>query len=78
MNLKIKKELRLRNIEISEIDDLIDAYNFARETPLNENNLLKYHLILSKNILIKSKRGKYRSETIGVFSVAGLGSCHCL
>ena len=72
MNLKIKKELRYKNKEISEIDDLIKAYNFARENPLNELNLLKAHMILSKNILIKSNRGKYRLESIGVFSESGL------
>lgn len=72
MNLKIKNDLKHRNKEISEIDDLIEAYNFARENPLNELNLLKAHSILSKNILIKSNRGKYRSESIGVFSEAGL------
>jgi len=72
MNLKIKKDLKHRNKEISEIDDLINAYNFARENPLNELNLLKAHMVLSKNILIKSNRGKYRLESIGVFSESGL------
>jgi len=72
MNLKIKKDLKYKNKEISEIDDLIKAYNFARENPLNELNLLKAHMILSKNILIKSNRGKYRLESIGVFSESGL------
>jgi len=72
MNLKIKNDLKSKNKELSEIDDLIIAYNFARENPLNELNFLKAHMILSKNILIKSNRGKYRLESIGVFSESGL------
>jgi len=37
MNLKIRNDLKHKNKEISEIDDLIEAYNFARENPLNEH-----------------------------------------
>jgi Fic family protein len=72
MNLKNGKALKNINKEISEIDDSIEAYNFTRENPLNEHNLLKAHKLLSKNILIKSKRGKYRLESIGVYSESGL------
>jgi len=72
MNQKVKKELKHRNKEVSEIDDLVDAYNFARTNPLNEVNFLTAHMILSRNILIKSNRGKYRLESIGVFGESGL------
>jgi len=72
MNLKIKNELKYKNKEVSEIDDLVEAYDFARETKLNQTTFLESHRILSKNILIKSNRGKYRQQAIGVFSEDGL------
>ena len=72
MNLKIKNELKYKKKEVSEIDELIEAYNFARTSDLNENTFLESHRILSRSILIKSQRGKYRNQPIGVFSENGL------
>ncbi len=60
------------NKEITEINDLIAAYEWARTEPLTETNLLQAHKILAQQILIKSKRGKYRQEPVGVFSESGL------
>ena len=72
MNLKIKNELKYKKKEVSEIDELIGAYNFARTNELNENTFLETHRILSRSILIKSQRGKYRQQPVGVFSENGL------
>jgi len=72
MNLKIKNELKYKKKEVAEIDELIEAYNFARISDLNENTFLEAHRLLSRSILIKSQRGKYRNQPIGVFSENGL------
>jgi hypothetical protein len=47
-------------------------YQFAQGNSMSETNLLKAHSILSKTQLIKSKRGKYRIEPVGVFGKEGL------
>jgi len=45
---------------------------FAQSNKLNEKNLLNCHKIFSDTLLIRSKRGKYRIEQVGVFGKAGL------
>ena len=72
MNFELSKEKFKAGKEIVEIENLISAYNFAQNNPLSEKNLLKCHQILSKTLLIKSKRGKYRIEQVGVFGKSGL------
>ena len=73
MNYKLNKNKTGNNKkEIEEIDTLISAYKLAQKTPLNENTLLECHRILSNTLLIKSKRGKYRQETVAVFGKSGL------
>lgn len=72
MNSIIGKQSFKPRKEILEIEDLVAAYEFARENPLTEANLLKVHKILSKTILIKDKRGKYRNDRMGVFDSNGL------
>ncbi|MDR2130481.1 MAG: Fic family protein [Odoribacteraceae bacterium] len=72
MNYRLSQEKFKAGKEIAEIEDLIEAYRLAQESPLNETNLLKCHTILSKTLLIKSKRGKYRVEPVGVFGKEGL------
>jgi Fic family protein len=63
----------LKNIkEVQEIDDLIAAYQFAQNHPLNQKNLLEAHQILSKEFLIKSNQGVYRKNKVGVFGAEGL------
>ncbi len=66
------KEQNKKFHEIDEINNLIQAYEFAQNNKLNEDNLLQAHKLLSKNLLIKSKQGKYRTEPVGVFSSTGL------
>lgn len=72
MNYELSKEKFKAGQEIEEIEDLIAAYEFAQNQRLNEVNLLKCHAILSKTFLIKSKRGNYRNEQVGVFDKSGI------
>lgn len=60
--------LHLRTREIKEIEDLIDAYQFARENVLSLENILKTHEILTQSILVKKERGKIRKVKVGVRS----------
>lgn len=53
--------------EIKQIDDLIEAYNFAKTHTLNQGNLLKVHAIITKNIeLLPSLKGEYRNKNVYV------------
>lgn len=72
MNYELSKSKFKPGKEIQEIEELIQAYQFAQNNPLTESNFLATHKLLSKSILIKSKRGKYRQESVGVFSSQGL------
>jgi Fic family protein len=60
--------LHLKTKEIKEIEDLIAAYQFARENELTLDNILKAHEILTTSILIKKERGKIRKVKVGVRS----------
>lgn len=72
MNYELNKEKFKIGKEIEEIEDLIEAYEFAQNNKLNEKNLLNCHKIFSDTLLIRSKRGKYRIEQVGVFGKLGL------
>jgi Fic family protein len=72
MNYELNKDNFKVGKEIEEIEDLIEAYEFAQNNKLNEKNLLNCHKIFSETLLIKSKRGKYRIEQVGVFGKSGL------
>lgn len=72
MNYEINKDKFKAGKEIEEIEDLIEAYKFAQTNKLNEKNLLNCHKIFSDTLLIRSKRGKYRIEQVGVFGNSGL------
>ena len=72
MNYEMNKDRFKPGKEIKEIEDLIDAYGFAQTNKLNEKNVLNCHKIFSTTLLIKSKRGKYRIEKVGVFGKTGL------
>ena len=60
--------LHLKTKEIKEIEDLIAAYQFARENELTLDNALKAHEILTPSFLIKKERGKIRKVKVGVRS----------
>lgn len=72
MNYEMNKDKFKVGKEIEEIGDLIEAYEFAQSNKLNEKNLLNCHKIFSGTLLIRSKRGKYRFEQVGVFGKSGL------
>jgi len=72
MNYEMNKDKFKAGKEIEEIEDLIEAYEFAQHNELNEKNLFNCHRIFSNTLLIKSKRGKYRTEIVGVFGKSGL------
>ena len=72
MNYELNKDKFKIGKEIEEIEDLIEAYEFAQKNNLNEANLLTCHKIFSETLLIKSKRGKYRIEQVGVSGKSGL------
>lgn len=58
--------------DIQEIQDLILAYEFAQSNSLNQHNFLLAHKTMSQTLLIKDKRGKYRTDKMGVFDGYGL------
>ncbi len=72
MNYELNKSKFKQTKETKEIENLITAYSFAQNNKLTEDNLLHCHKILAETLLIKSKRGKYRIEPIGVFGKSGL------
>jgi Fic family protein len=72
MNYKLLQTKRKPQKEVKEIEDLISGYSFAQENELNEKNFLEAHRVLAKQFLIKSLRGKYRNDKVGVFGESGL------
>ncbi|MCH7401147.1 Fic family protein [Belliella kenyensis] len=53
------------------IDDLYDAYSFAKVNELNEETIAQAHSLLSKNILTKNRQGKYRTQNMYVSTPDG-------
>lgn len=72
MNYELSKENFKVGKEIEEIENLIKAYEFAQNNKLTESNLLYCHRVFAETLLIKSKRGKYRTEQVGVFGKSGI------
>lgn len=72
MNYELNKSKFKPTKEIEEIENLINAYESAQKIKLTENNRLECHKTLSKTLLLKSKRDKYREESVGVFGKLGL------
>jgi len=60
--------LHLKTKEMKEIDDLVVAYQFARENELTLENTLRAHAILTQSLLKKKERGKIRKVKVGVRS----------
>lgn len=60
--------LHLKTKEIKEIEELIKAYEFAKENELTLKNSLKAHEIITTSILVKKERGKIRDVKVGVRS----------
>jgi len=72
MNYELSKSKFKPGKETKEIENLVKAYEFAQKSELTEQNVFECHKILSKTLLIKSKRGEYRKEPVGVFGKSGL------
>jgi Fic family protein len=72
MNSKLAKQLNKPTKEIEEIDNLVQSYQFAQNHKLSEKAFLQCHELFSRTLLIKSKRGKYRTEKVGVYDERGL------
>ena len=72
MNSEVSRESFKPRKEIEEISDLVKAYELAINNGLNEQNLLEAHRLLSGTILIKGKRGRYRTDRMGVYDNSGL------
>ncbi|MGY6744502.1 MAG: Fic family protein [Cecembia sp.] len=53
------------------IDDLYDAYSFAKVNELNKETIAQAHSLLSKNILTKNRQGKYRTQNMYVSTPDG-------
>src|SRR5262249_11122204 len=73
MRSKVDRQSRaFRAKEHKEIEALIEAYRFAQTHALNEQNLLEAHRLLSKPILPRSQRGRYRNQLVFVYSQRGI------
>ncbi|WP_339138171.1 MAG: Fic family protein [Candidatus Electrothrix sp. GW3-4] len=72
MNYELSQTNSKPGKEIEEIENLIAAYGFAQQNRLTEANLLHCHKMFSATFLIKSKRGAYRIEPVGVFGKTGM------
>ena len=58
--------------EIEEVSALKEAYGIAQRSALDEETLLDIHDAIGAPSLIRSRRGRYREERIGVGSPEGL------
>ena len=73
MNSKLRGvEATQQTKEFQEIVDLKQAYGFAQSNTLSEENLLQSHKILSKLFVSKGNQGRYRQDSVGVYSSQGL------
>ena len=72
MNHELSQKKSKPGKEIEEIENLVAAYGFAQQKKLTEANLLQCHKMFSETFLIKSKRGAYRIEPVGVFGKTGM------
>jgi len=55
-----------RKKEVTEIETLMDAYQFASENRLNRTHFLQSHALLSKTLLPAKERGRLRTDQVGV------------
>lgn len=63
---------RFKAKEREEIEDLIEAYEFAQSHALTETNQLIAHKTLASTLLPKRSLGKYRDQMVYVYSRAGM------
>ena len=60
--------------EVTEIEDLVKAYQYAKRYDLNQKGLLKCHELLAASFtnITQSQKGKYRKTKVGISSWQGL------
>lgn len=63
---------RFKAKEREEIEDLIEAYEFAQSYALTEKNLLTAHGTLASTLLPRKSLRKYRDQMVYVYSRAGM------
>lgn len=60
--------MNTKSKSFKEIEDLINAYQYANKSDLNINSFLKAHSVLSKTLISESKyRGKIRDKAVYIF-----------
>lgn len=69
------KEENMQTKEFVQIEDLQNAYRFAKHHALNEKNLLHAHALLSSNLNITdSQKGQWRTKQVQVIKYGVSGS----
>jgi Fic family protein len=64
------KQTGFENKEMKQIDDLVEAYQFAKTHSLTSANLLKVHKIVSRNFSLDNRyKGKLRDKDVNVGNV---------
>lgn len=60
--------------EVKEIEDLLKAYQYAKQYSISEKGLLKCHAMLAAPFtnIAKTQKGKYRKTRVGISSWQGL------
>jgi Fic family protein len=53
------------------IDDLYDAYSFAKTNTLDKNNIAEAHKLLSQQIVAKNQQGKHRIQNMFITTDEG-------
>ena len=68
------KENKINKKEVIEIENLLSAYQFAKNNALSQKGLLACHKILSAKFsnIIKNQKGKYRQTMVGIRAWSGL------
>ena len=70
-SLSVQKEFKPQK-EVQEIQDLIDAYQYAQSNELTQEHFLNAHKSLTQTLLVSDRRGEYRTDRMGVFDSYGL------
>ena len=56
--------IELLQDQTKKIDDLYDAYSFAKANALNKSTFAQAYKLLAKNIVVKNKQGKQRCQNM--------------
>jgi Fic family protein len=56
------------NKDVSQVSDLVEAYNYARTHALNLSNFGHAHALAAKQLVTKAYRGTYRNQAVYVYN----------